>query len=163
VSVSDARGTRVEVPTEDGYLRLPAARAEGSEFRVTLGFGLRAEDRRLTRWELKPSTVQRYRGLTLCDGPHLLFANRDQPQPVLVALVGPDGRLRLPREASGGYRSLVVPSVDASESVMVEAAGNKSHLTLAPWEVIRHDAAAAFVFDLIAVPESSAPAAALKP
>jgi hypothetical protein len=55
----------------------------------------------------------------------------------------------------------VVSSVDATEPAIAEAARNGAHLRLSPWEEAQQDAPAAFVFDLIALPETSAAAESL--
>lgn len=68
---------------------------------------------------------------------------------MLVARVGRDGNLLLPP----GNRFPRAESVDASDEVIAKAAQGQSFLQLAPWESTDRAAAAAFVFDLIAIPE----------
>jgi DUF1680 family protein len=161
VAVSTPRGLNLEAPTEDGCLRLPTQLVAEEGVRVTFAFSPRVENRRLTPVSLRAEAASRLRGITLWDGPRLLLANTARPQPVVAALVGKDGRLQLPRGAGGGYRLVVVSSVDATEPAIAEAARNGAHLRLSPWEEAQQDAPAAFVFDLIALPETSAAAESL--
>lgn len=82
-------------------------------------------------------------------GPHLLLANAGKPRPVLVARVRGDGTILLPSS-----NCLVqVGDLDATEKQIAQADGEKSLLRLAPWEGLSHQASAAFVFDLITIPE----------
>ncbi len=156
-TVSDVHGKRLELAAEDGYLRLPGRDAVEGKVEVSLAFSPRVENRRLAPVSLGSETVGRHRGITLWDGPHLLLANSDQPRPTLVASVGKDGRLRLARNPDQSCRLILVPGVDASEQD-IAAAEQPATVSLSPWEEVRHDAPAAFVFDLITVPETSPPA-----
>jgi DUF1680 family protein len=162
-TVHDARAKPFKAALADGYLRLPGALAAKEELRLTFDFQPRLEDRRLTRLKLAPAKVTRHRGVTLCDGPHLLLANSDHARPVLVAQIGDDGRLRLQRDAAGGFQLATMADLDVSEPDLAAALKRGARLNLAPWARIRHDASAAFVFDLITVPQSHPLAAALPP
>jgi choline-sulfatase len=159
--VTNRRGAPQKAPAAGGYLQLPAAVA--TECQVTFECAPRVEDRRFRSVQPDAKTLTRHRGVTICDGPHLLLANTGQVKPALVAVISKDGRLRLPRGTDGGYRCVGVPDVDAAEPAMRDAARNGAVLSLLPWEQVRHDGPVAFVFDLIVVPEESPLAQALKP
>ena len=106
----------------------------------------RLEDRRLRPITLSATNLTRQAGVTLWIGPHLLLANTDQPRPVLLGRVGQGGQLLLP----AANRFPLTSRLDASEDQLKQPAS--ASLALAPWESIRHEAAAAVVFDLIAQP-----------
>lgn len=153
-SVADAGGKSIEAAVEDGYVRLPGAEAAKAGLRVAFEFSPRIEDRRMRRMELKPAALERFRGVTFWNGPHLLLASAEAPRSALVAVVDKNGRLKLAREPDGGYRLVLVPNGDVSEQAIAEAAKDRRHLVLQPWERTRRDASAAFVFDLITIPET---------
>jgi hypothetical protein len=77
------------------------------------------------------------------------MANTDRPRPVLVARVGRDGTLRLPV----ANRFPQVGSMEVPDAALSQAAQSLAALQLAPWGSVGRDAAVAFVFDLIAIPE----------
>ncbi|MCU0871729.1 MAG: glycoside hydrolase family 127 protein [Pirellulaceae bacterium] len=163
VTVTDHRGEPLESAAEGGYLRLPGAEATQGGVRVTFAFSPRLEDRRLKRLALEPAAVTRHPGVTLWDGPRILLANTEQARPALIALVGKDGRLQLPRDGDGNLRLAMAPRVDAAEQEIAAAVKSEANVVLSAWERVRKDAAAAFVFDLITVPETSPLADAFKP
>ena len=80
-----------------------------------------------------------------------------------MRLIGKDGRLQLPRDRDGNLRLVMAPRVEAAEQEIAAAVKSGANVVLSPWEQVRKDAAAAFVFDLIAVPETSPLAEAFKP
>jgi hypothetical protein len=151
--VTDAQGKPVASRREGGYCRIAMAPGQAHELLVTLSWNPRVEDRRLTRLKLDSSTLQRYRGVVLLDGPRLLLANVNHPRPTLVATVGKDGSLCLPAAADGIVRIPTVPNADATPSQIADAVAGTPRLALAPWDRVRRDAAVAFVFDLITNPE----------
>lgn len=134
---------------QGGYIRLAQRAGSDGEATITFASPARVEDRRMRRVTLDPKSVTRHSGVTLSVGPHLLLGNVDKPRPVLVARVGRDGNLLLPP----GNRFPRVESVDAADEVIAQAAQGQSFLQLAPWDSIDRAASAAFVFDLIAIPE----------
>ncbi|MCY2987581.1 MAG: glycoside hydrolase family 127 protein [Planctomycetota bacterium] len=148
---ADANGRELAAQMEDGYLRFPVRPGAAGEVVVTFASAPRVESRRSQRVELDPQTVTRHRGIVLWHGSRMLLANSDQSRPVVVALVGPDGRLILP-QAGRAYALVTVASADATEEQIAQAAKAGSQLVLAPWEAIRQNAPTALVFDLIAVP-----------
>ena len=152
VTIADDRGAKREATLEGGYLRLPAEVGAESGVRVTFSFSPHLEDRRLHRVALAPAETSRHRGVTLWDGPRILLASTERSRPAVVAPIGKDGRLRLPCDPNGDLHVAVASSVDAGSEDIATAAKNGPYLVVAPWERLRHDAAAAFVFDLIAVP-----------
>lgn len=152
VAVRDAAGRAVDAPCEAGYVRLPVRRGAEGEAAMTFSYATRVEGRRMNRQPLDLSRMTRRRGVVLCAGPQVLLASVDRPRPVLVLAVGKDGKLVLPRSENGGYRVATVGSVDAAESQVRESLTKGSTLALAPWQQMRRDRGAAFVFDLILVP-----------
>ena len=63
--------------------------------------------------------------------------------------------MRLKRDESQRFQLVQVPGLDAGTDEIAAAAEQATRLTLAPWQGVRHDLPAAFVFDLIVVPETS--------
>jgi DUF1680 family protein len=156
VAVTDHRGGLLESAAEGAYLRLPGTVASQGGVRVTFAFSPRLEDRRLKRLALEPAAVTRHPGVTLWDGPRILLANTEQARPALIALIGKDGRLQLPRDRDGNLRLVMAPRVEAAEQAIATAVKSGASIMLSSWERVRKDSAAAFVFDLIAVPETNA-------
>jgi hypothetical protein len=153
VRITNARGEQLAAPAENGYLVM--SDAASTEFHVSCEFGVRVEDRRLQRVRLDAKRLVRHPGVTLWDGPHLLLAGTEQIRPALAVAVADNGQLQLPRAADGTRRCVVVPGTAASEAQITAAAQSGERLRLASWEHHRRDLPAAFVFDLIAVPENS--------
>ena len=79
----------------------------------------------------------------------MLMANTDKPRPVFVVRVAHDGTLRLPV----ANRFPQVGSLEVPDATANQATRSPATLQLAPWDSVGRDAAVAFVFDLIAVPE----------
>jgi len=152
VTVTDHRGGPLESAAEGSYLRLPGAVAAQGGFRVTFAFSPRLEDRRLKRVAIDPAKVTRHAGATLWDGPRILMANTEQARPALITPVGKDGRPQLPRDRDGNLRLVMAPRWEAAEQEIAAAVKSEADIVLSPWERVRKDAAAAFVFDLIAMP-----------
>jgi DUF1680 family protein len=151
VAAADAEGRKVRTREEAGYLCFTAQPGAGGAVTLAFAAAPRIEDRRLRPVSPDPNVISRLSGVTLFVGPHLLLANQDQPRPVVVARISKRGQLLLPSPA----RLLKVDSLQATEEQMARATASGSLLALTPWESTRHDAAAAFVFDLILVPETS--------
>ncbi len=162
VAVRDPAGKTSELTADAGYFRLPIREGAGGEVRVTFSFAPRVEDRRLRKADLDSKAIGRYPGVTLWQGPRMLLANAEQPRPAVVALIDPKGRLMLPKARGGTHRLVRVDRVDAGQKQIAESAKSDARLHLAPWGIVRPDAATALVFDLIAVPENSSLAEALK-
>jgi hypothetical protein len=149
-------GREASEPLADaGYLRLPLGQGAEGEAWVTFSFAPRVEDRRMRRLSLDAHAIGRHAGVVLCHGPRLLMANAEQPRPVIAAVVDPKGRLVLPKARGGVYRLVRLDRADATEHQIAEAAKSGHRLDLVPWERARRDAPVVFVFDLIAIPETS--------
>jgi len=102
VTVKDAAGQTCPLEaTPDGYLRLPVRPGDTGLVRVTFAWTPRVENRRLQQLTIRPDAIGRYLGVVLCDGPRILLANTQPPQPVIVAIVDKQGRLALPRTSAG--------------------------------------------------------------
>jgi DUF1680 family protein len=151
VTIVDRGGRKLRAQDEPGYLRLSLRSGAEGEATVTFAGPPRVEDRRLRPVALDAQAVTRHAGVTLFVGPHLQLASTDKPRPVLVARVGRDGHLVWPAD----NRFPRVDRLDATDEQTDQAARSQSFLHLAPWEGTERKAPAAFVFDLIAVPESS--------
>ncbi len=145
-----------------GYLRLPVGQGAEGEVSVTFALTPRVEDRRLRTLSLGARAIGRHAGVVLCHGPRLLMANADTPRPAVAVLVDLKGRLVLPEARGGVYRLVRLDRAEATEQQIAEAAKSGARLDLAPWERVRRDAPVAFVFDLVAVPETSPLAKRLK-
>lgn len=154
VLVTDHQGGALKAAAEGSYIRLPGTEAAQGGVRVSFAFSPRLEDRRLKPLTIPGAAVPRPSGVTLWDGPRLLLASTEQARPTLIVLFGKEGRLQIPRDANGKLTAVLAPSVNATEQEIVAASKNGERLLLLPWEGIRKDAAAAFVFDLIGVPQS---------
>ena len=140
---------------DDGYMRLPVRPGDAGGVQVTFSWTPHVENRRLQKLAIRPEAIGRHAGVVLCDGPRILLANTQQPQPVIVAIVDKQGRLTLPRTSDGACRLIQVERLDADAQAIATAAENDTRCQLADWAHIRQDAAAAFVFDLITVPADS--------
>lgn len=151
--VLTAAGRVQRVREEEGYLRLSLRPGAEGETAVTFTALPRVEDRRMRPVPLNPKVITRHAGVTVLVGPHVLMANTDKPRPVLVARVGRDGTLRLPV----ANRFPQVGSLEVPDATAMQATQSPSSLQLAPWESVGREAAVAFVFDLIAVPEDLTP------
>ena len=149
VAVADRAGREQRAHGEEGYLRLSLRPGAEGEAAVTFTAVPRVEDRRMRPVPLNPKTITRHAGVTLSVGPHVLMASTDKPRPVLVARVGRDGTLRLPV----ANRFPQVGSLEVPDATVIQATQSPATLQLAPWDSVGRDAAVAFVFDLIAVPE----------
>ncbi len=148
VSVTSGKGRTLRAEEADGYLRLSLRPGAEGQQTVTFTGRLRVESRRMLPLTLNSRATARHAGVTLFVGPHLLLARADQPRPVLIAQVGPDGNLRLPV----GNRWPRVARLDASVETIIQASQPGSFLELVPWQSTPMETAAAFVFDLITTP-----------
>ena len=146
VTIADREGNSLNARPEEGYLHV----GSGNPGEATFSFvaAPRVEDRRMRPVSLDHKAITRHAGVTLSVGPHLLLANVSKPRPVLVARVGRDGNLLLP----ASNRFLQVDRLDAANEEIAQA---RSLLQLTPWAGVDRQAPAAFVFDLIVVPEDS--------
>jgi hypothetical protein len=153
----------LKAAAEGSYIRLPGSEAAQGGVRVSFAFSPRLEDRRLKPLTLIPAALTRHSGVTLWDGPRILLVNTEQARPTLIVPVGKEGRLQIPRDENGKLTAVLAPQVNATEQEIAAASKNGEHLLLLPWEGIRKDAAAAFVFDLIGVPQSGQSTEAAKP
>lgn len=149
--VKDAQGKVVDVACQSGYLEIPMRPGAEGAVTVSFAFAPRVENRRMQPQTLETAQVARYPGVVLCNGPAVLLANADQPRPVVVLSVDPQGRLVLPKAEGGRYRVNTVAKLDASEEEIQSALKSPGALELSPWEGIHRDRGAAFVFDLIVV------------
>jgi lysophospholipase L1-like esterase len=149
ITVTDARGRNLGIRKENGYLRLSLS--PGAEKEVTLSFAgdVRLEDRRMRPVVLNSGVVAPHPGITLFIGPHLLLANSEKPKPVLAARVGRDGRLIWPTD----NRWHLVDNFNTGAGTSALLNVGQPYIELTPWENARREAPAAFVFDLITVPQ----------
>ena len=153
VAVADARGRRLKSTEVNGYLRLSLRPGAEGEDTITFAGHLRLEDRRMRPVALDPGKVNRCTGITLFAGPHLLLADTDQPRLVLVAGVDRDGGLAWP----AGNRWALAENLKVSEEAARRLTTSQRSLELVPWERSRREKPAAFVFDLIGLPEGAPP------
>lgn len=155
VTVADRAGKRLPAREEAGYLRLSVRSGFKGEASFSFVAAPRVEDRRMRPVALDSKIITRHAGVTLSIGPHLLLANASKPRPVLVARVGRDGSLLLP--AFNRF-----PRVDRLAATAEEITQAQTRLQFTPWAGVDRKAPAAFVFDLIAVPEDFPVANALR-
>ncbi len=153
VLVADRAGRVLGAPLENGYLRLPVSPGPAGEVAVTFTFVPRVEDRRLHRVALDPQAVTHQRGVVLRNGPWVLLAAAASPRPVIV-VSSRDGSLVLPAAGPDGFSVATVPRIEAADESLREALRVGKRLTLAPWQQHSRDQNAAFVFDMIVLPES---------
>jgi len=156
VVVCNRAGQPVEAGEDQGYLRLDVPAGAAGERTVTFAFGPRVEDRRMRPRQLAGAKVERLRGVVLCNGPHVLLANADQPRPTIVLPADQRGRPRLPRSEGGRYRVATTGSIDSSEAELRRLLAMPGTLPVAPWEGIDPNRPAAMVFDLVLVPDAAA-------
>ncbi|MHB8974605.1 MAG: glycoside hydrolase family protein [Pirellulaceae bacterium] len=155
VAITDAAGRAC--PWEDadrdggerGYLRLPVRSGDAGSVNVTFSWTPHVENRRLQKLTVRPDVLGRHAGVVVCDGPRILLANTQQPQPVIVAIIDKQGQLTLPRTSDGSCRLIQLERLDADAQAIATAAENDTRCQLADWAHLRQDAAAAFVFDLM--------------
>ena len=97
--------------------------------------------------------MTRRRGVVLFNGPWLLLAPAETLRPVIVVPSSRDGRLVLPGAAQDGSSVATIPSLDAPDESLQAVQKSAARLPLAPWHRHPRDKNAAFVFDMIVVPE----------
>jgi rhamnogalacturonyl hydrolase YesR len=153
VQVTDTQGKAVEAACEAGYVSLPVRPGADGALTVAFAFAPRVENRRMQRQTLDATRITRHRGVVLGNGPRVLLANAEQPRPTIVLAMDKEGRLVLPKSDGGLHRVATVASVDAPEDQVQAALKAPGAVALTPWEGIHADQGAAFVFDLIVVPQ----------
>ncbi len=134
----------------------------GEKVRVRLLHrGLRIEDRRMREVTVDPARVTRLREVCLAAGPDLLAALPSPPsgRPAVIVKLGPGGiELLAPSVPATAEAS----SIDAAETQIPDLVASGRPVSLRPLREIRSRRRAAFVFDLVVVPESRIPAASAK-
>ena len=149
VAIIDARGIELSQKVEHGYLRLSLRSGTESEVIVSFVGGVRVEDRRMHPVTLNPGAVARHSGVTLFVGPHLLLTEAAKPKPLLAARVGRDGRLIWP--TSDRWR--LAGAVEAGKEAEALLNDGLPTVKLTPWDSAQRKNPAAFVFNLITIPQ----------
>ncbi len=160
-SVTGPRGASIKAAPRAGYLTLATSLTRAATFAVRFAAPLRAEGRRFARLQARASQVARLADVTLLVGPRVLsvLPARSAGRPVVLATVDGSGRLDLLRGTSGQWRSVPLPSIDASPDQIWSALASAQPLQLLPHDGVDRRRSA-FAVDLVVVPSALVPAEA---
>ncbi len=115
VAVTDDQGATLSPVCDHDYLQLGSALAAG-DVTVTFTFAPRLEDRRLHRVACAAQEIERHRGVVLYNGPRLLMASTDKPNPVIVLPANRQGQLSLSLDSHKVVSVARLDSIDATQN-----------------------------------------------
>lgn len=162
VKVTTTSGSRIPFSIESGYVRLDRKFGAGERVRVSFQTGLRLERRRFQTVTLPPAastTGARLLAVSLLNGPEVLFATPapSEARLTLLARRDADGNLALWKTPEGSWVTVAVPDLTAGAEQIRAALERGRILLLRPESELRTHRRAAFVHDVLVVPDDLLP------
>lgn len=163
VRVVSGAGRKRRAPIEHGYLRVEREFKAGEKILVTFRTRLSVEARRFEPVKLSFAKTARLRDVSLLAGPAVLYAlpAAGTGRTTLLATADNSGQLDLFRDAEGGFASVTLPSLDATDAQITSALESVRPVALRSWSELNTRRRAAFVHDVLVVPRDALPAPAL--
>jgi len=141
-------GVEAPKPAVDaGTLRLEREYRAGEKVVVTLRPVVSVEARRFQPVRPEPGDV------AVLAGPHVLFAAPATGRMTLLATADAEGRLAFPATLDGGFATVVLPGPSSDQEKAAAALQSAPPVLLRPWGTFAAKQRAAFMFDLVVVPD----------